>query len=197
MGYYTRNGKRYITVTTVIDKMYPFNRESFNNWCKKNGFDPDTVKVISSSMGSKVSDWIDNKRRGLEFLNPPAIGKPEQGLYDATQNFTKEVELLSTEEEVYCDEYMYAGTYDGIIKKGDKKYLVEWKTYGAWREDYKRDPLKIKKVSIQLDMYRYALGEDLPLALIVFKTDGTYEVEEIKGNDSWKEWLKTHPQTLI
>lgn len=193
MRYYTKDGKDYRSVTSILGEMFPFDQKSFDNWCKKNGYDPKMVNVLSTSMGSKVSDWIDNNYRGLEELNPPVIGKLEQGLYNAVQDFLKEAKLLSTEETVYCDEYMYAGTYDGIIEYKGEKYLADWKTFGAWKGEYKRTPEKIKKVELQLNMYRYALQEKLPLLVVIFKTDGTYETEKLGRNNKWKEWIENNP----
>jgi hypothetical protein len=190
MGVYRKDKKEYKSVTTIISEHFPFNQEEFNKWCEKNGYDPKVVNVVSTSMGSKVSGWIDNYRRDMTDLNEPSVGKYEAGLYEGVQKFLNEYVVLDTEETVYCDEFMYAGTYDGLVEYKGEKWLMDWKTYGAWLGKYRRDASKIKKVKIQLSMYEYALGESINKAVVIFKADGSYEIEELKTDNSWKEWFK-------
>jgi len=185
MSHYEREGKNYKSVTTLLRDIFPFNTEAFEKWCRREGYDPKEVKVLSTSIGSKVSSWINNKTRGVLYLDPPTVGATEEGLYRGVQDFTDTYKVLESEVTVFCDEYLYAGTFDGIVLYQDKEYLMDWKTYGAWRGVYKRDPKKIKEVSYQLSMYRYALGRELPLAVVVFKPDGTYEVEELTYTEDW------------
>lgn len=189
MRTYTRNNKVYSSVTGLLEKLFPFNQEAFNRWCIKEGYNPDDVKVLSTSIGSKVSNWINNKTKESQYLDPPVVGRTEQGLYNGVQDFTEKYRVMVSEETVFCDEYLYAGTLDGIVLYNDKEYLMDWKTYGAWRGNYKRDPKRIKEVSYQLSMYRYALGRELPLAVVVFKSDGTYEIEELTYTVDWIEKL--------
>ena len=189
MSYYTKDNKKYESVTTLLKKIFPFNKESFAKWCKMNGYDPEVVGTLSTSMGTKVSDWINNSTRDTKFLDPPVIGKKEQGLYRGVQGFLEAHEVLQSEVTVYCDEYMYAGTFDGLVKYKNKEYLMDWKTYGAWKGKYKRDSKKLKEVRYQLSMYRYALQQKLPLAVVIFKTDGTYEIEELKYTEEWVDKL--------
>lgn len=185
MSSYTREGKTYSSVTTLLKKIFPFNQESFNKWCAKEGYDPEIIKVLSTSIGNKVSSWIANRVREVLFLDPPPIGETEHALYKGIQDFTEAYQVLESEVTVYCDEFMYAGTFDGLVMYKDKKYLMDWKTYGAWRGEYKRDSKKIKEVSYQLSMYRYALGQQYPLAVVVFKGDGTYDIEELTYTEDW------------
>lgn len=192
MRSYTRNNKTYCSVTSLLEKLFPFNQEAFNRWCVKEGYNPEEVKILSTSIGSKVSNWINNKVRESQFLDPPVVGKTEQGLYNGVQDFTDKYKVVVSEKTVFCDEFLYAGTLDGIVLYKDKEYLMDWKTYGAWRGRYKRDPKRIKEVSYQLSMYRYALGRELPLAVVVFKSDGTYDIEELTYTVDWIEKLFTN-----
>jgi len=185
MRHYNKDGKEYASVTSLLSTIFPFNKEAFNRWCEQQGYDPKDVKTLSTSLGSKVSSWINNKTRGVLYLDPPTVGPIEEGLYRGVQDFTDRYKVLESEVTVYCDEFMYAGTYDGLVMYNDKEYLMDWKTYGAWRGKYKRDSKKIKEVTYQLSMYRYALGRELPLAVVVFKTDGTYELEELTYTEDW------------
>lgn len=192
MRSYTKGGKTYSSVTGLLEKLFPFNQEAFNRWCVKEGYNPEEVKILSTSIGSKVSNWINNKVRESQFLDPPVVGRTELGLYNGVQDFTDKYKVVVSEETVFCDEFLYAGTLDGIVLYKDKEYLMDWKTYGAWRGRYKRDPKRIKEVSYQLSMYRYALGRELPLAVVVFKSDGTYDIEELTYTVDWIEKLFTN-----
>lgn len=192
MRSYTKEGKTYSSVTGLLEKLFPFNQEAFNRWCVKEGYNPEEVKILSTSIGSKVSNWINNKVRESQFLDPPVVGRTELGLYNGVQDFTDRYKVVVSEETVFCDEFLYAGTLDGIVLYKDKEYLMDWKTYGAWRGRYKRDPKRIKEVSYQLSMYRYALGRELPLAVVVFKSDGTYDIEELTYTVDWIEKLFTN-----
>jgi len=189
MRHYIKDGKEYQSVTSLLEKIFPFNKEAFERWCQQQGYNPDDIRTLSSSIGSKVSSWINNKTRGVLYLDPPTVGVAEEGLYRGVQDFTDTYKVLESEITVFCDEFMYAGTLDGIVNYKDKEYLMDWKTYGAWKGNYKRDPKRIKEVSYQLSMYRYALGKELPIAVVVFKTDGTYEVEELAYTEDWIDKL--------
>lgn len=191
MRTYTKDGKTYSSVTSLLNKIFPFNQESFNKWCEREGYNPEEVRILSTSIGTKVSNWINNRVRKSEYLDPPVVGKIERGLYKGVQDFTAKNKVIVSEETVFCDEYLYAGTFDGIVLYNNKEHLMDWKTYGAWRGVYKRDPRKIKEVSYQLSMYRYALGRELPLAVVVFKSDGTYEIEELTYTTDWIKKLFT------
>lgn len=185
MARYTKDGKPYISVTQLINIFFPFNNESFEKWCKSNGYDPEKIMKDSTRMGTKVSEWIENAKLGISELDSPCTIEKERGLKTAVESFLGAYEVVSCEQPVYCDEFGYAGTYDMKVIIDGEEYLCDSKTYGAWNGKYKRDSSKIKKVSYQTSMYSYADNGTDKLALVVFKTDGTYEIEKLKYTEDW------------
>lgn len=201
MTRYERDGKAYVSVTQLINVFYPFNDAGFEKWCKSKGLDAQKILRDSERMGTKVSEWIENRTLGLEALDSPCTSELERGLKRAVEDFTGAYKIASCEQTVYCDEYGYAGTYDmECYLSKDTLFLCDSKTYGAWNGHYKRDSSKIKKVTMQVSMYAYAkYGEkakNTKLALVVFKTDGSFEVEELKYTDKWKELIKEHQNEI-
>ena len=191
---------KYLSVTSIIELRKPFNSSSFIKWCDSKGFDSKLISATSSILGEKVSEYINDKMNALESLTAPQIDMLESRLYSAVDDFLKEWELVSTEQEVVCEELMYAGRYDGIVrKKGTHKImLVDWKTYGAWQDKkYKRDNTKIKKVKWQLSMYAYAMNWKQGLGVVVFKNDGSWELEEVVFDKEMIEWIKTHRDLIL
>lgn len=198
MRYYTKGDKQYKSVTSILSEMFPFTEEAQRRYEEKVarfGLTVEHVSALSKAMGTKVSMWIDNACKHTEYLNPPCLSEKEEGLYKAVQEFLKVYKLHNTEQTVYCDEFGFAGTYDMLFEeiKPTRDYspiLGDAKTFGAWeREPYKRSPDKLKKGGIQTDMYAYANGTyDIRRAIVVFKTDGTYDVEFRKRHD--KQWME-------
>ena len=189
---------KYLSVTSVIELRKPFNDSSFKKWCESKGIDPELISATSSILGSKVSEYLNDISNGLEWLTEPPVDTLERTLYSAVDDFTSEYKLIDTEQVVYCDELNYAGRFDGMIEKGSSLYLADWKTYGAWKkEKYKRVSSKIKKARWQLSMYAYALGWEDKLAVVVFKNDGTWELEEVEYDNEMIDWVKDHQDIIL
>lgn len=199
MRYYTKDGKKYKSVTSIISEMYPFNEDAqrrYEDKVGRYGLTVEHVSSLSKAMGTKVSEWLDNACKGTTEFDPPAIGEKEEGLRKAVDAFIQDYELVETEKTVYCDEYGFAGTLDMIFRERAEPgvlmgcYLGDAKTFGAWeRTPYKRSVDKLKKAGIQTDMYAYAYGDyDMPRAIVIFKVDGTYVIEPRKRHD--KQWIK-------
>lgn len=198
---YSRNGKEYVRVTSIIDKMFPFDKEFFEKWCKKEGYDPEVVMNLSKVMGSKVSNWFKAFFNGLEELAPIPVGKQEEYLKAAVYNFLDEFELLDCERTVYSEKYAYAGTFDGMVrrKSDGKVFLVDFKTYGAWNKkktEYKRPSEKIKKAKEQVSMYLNALMEEgltdevaLAVVVLIPLNRGYYDFVSIEKSEKWKEYI--------
>jgi hypothetical protein len=196
MARYEKDGKKYVSVTQLIDIFFPFNEKGFNAWCKSQKLDPEKIGTDSSRMGTKVSEWIQNHTLGVPWLDSPATIEAEEGLKEAAIRFLEENWVLACEKTVYCDEFEYAGTLDMMVETPGGLAIWDAKTFGAWKGDYKRDSGKIKKVQWQTSMYSYATGGQHPLAVVVFKTDGSYEVEELVYTDAWKEKIEEHKKEI-
>jgi len=191
---------KYISVTSILGLKQPFNKKSFTDWCSRTGHDPEAILSTSQTLGEKVSEAMDNSQKGLDWLTAPPIDVLEANLLDSVKDFLSRYELISTEGVVKCKEFNYAGRYDGVIKdkESGKVFLSDWKTYGAWRnKEYKRVSSKIKKVREQLSLYAYAMEWEESLAVVVFKNDGTWDMEELKFDDKIIEWTKTHQDLIL
>lgn len=191
---------KYLSVTSIIDLKDPFDDTAFKKWCERNGHDYELVSATSRILGSKVSEYLDNKCKGLEWLSSPSTDALEERLYKAVDDFTKEWELLATEQFVKCEELNYAGRLDGIIrnKKTGQKILADWKTFGAWKDKpYKRDASKLKHTRWQTTLYMYASGLEQDSCAIVFKNDGTWELEPLKYDKDFIEWVKESQDLIL
>lgn len=191
---------KYLSVTSVLQLKKPFNKESFKNWCLKEGLNEALIGSTSAILGDKVSEYLDNYSKGLLDLTGPQVDILEANLYSAVDSFLQKWELVSTEQVVYCDELHYAGRYDGIIReKGTRNILlVDWKTYGAWQDKpYKRVSSKLKKAKEQLTMYAYAMNWKGGLGVVVFKNDGSWEIEKVVFEKGILEWVKSHQKEIL
>jgi len=191
---------KYLSVTSIIELREPFNKTGFSKWCLSHGLDEKLVSSTSRILGDKVSEYLNDISSGLQGITSPQIDMLEGRLYSGIDDFLKEWELVSTEKEVFCEELGYAGRYDGIVKKrgGKETLLVDWKTFGAWKKGlYKRDSKKIKHTTWQLTLYANALNWSSGLGVVIFKNDGTWELERVKFDDEMIEWVKTHKDLIF
>ena len=191
---------KYLSVTSIIELRDPFDKGSFTRWCLSNGLDEKLVSSTSRILGEKVSEYLNDISSGLQGITAPQVDMLEGRLCSAMDGFLEEWELVSTEREVFCEELGYAGRYDGIIRrKGTHDILlVDWKTFGAWRKGlYKRDSKKIKHTTWQLTLYANALNWSSGLGVVIFKNDGTWELERVKFDDEMIEWVKTHKDLIF
>lgn len=191
---------KYLSVTSILELRKPFNKRSFEIWCKKMGYDEALIGSTSALLGDKVSEYLNNISVGLRGITAPQIDMLEGRLYSAVDNFLEEYDLLSTEQVVYCDELHYAGRYDGVIKSrvNGEELLVDWKTYGAWQDKpYKRVSSKLKKAKEQLTMYAYAMGWEKGLGVVVFKNDGTWELEKVVFEKGILKWVRDNQYLIL
>lgn len=181
---------KYLSVTSIIALKQPFDKTSFKNWCTSKGLDEALISNLSRVLGDKVSEHLNNLQQGLEWLTAPPVDDLDSRLMSAVNDFSSRYKLVSTEQVVYCDKLHYAGRYDGIVEDNKGLVLCDWKTFGAWKKGkYKRDSGKIKKTRWQLSMYAHAMGWKDRLAVVIFKNDGTWEVEEVKYDEEMIEWV--------
>jgi len=202
MRLYYKNDQDYISVTSVLNLKEPFSEEDqarYEKWCKDNGYDPLLISVTSRILGTKVSTWIEDSLYELRFMDPLAVDKLEKKLKEGVDDFLDRWTLLRVEETVFNSKLNYAGRFDGICKDKDgNKWLMDWKTFGAWRpEPYKRDTKKLKKAGDQLTLYKEAMDWDGKLGVVVFKNDGTYDIEERKPNPKIIQWVEDNQDLIL
>lgn len=189
---------KYLSVTSVLSLKSPFNYGSFKKWCEKNGLDEHLISSTSSLLGEKVSRYIEDTYNGLKSLSEPCVDYLECRLREGVESFLKEYEVEAVEQEVYCEKLHYAGRFDGVIKRGEERYLADWKTYGAWKSsEYKRNGSKIKRAREQLSLYSYALGWEDKLAVVVFRNDGKWELEELEFDESIVVWVEDNQDLIL
>ncbi|KKR56912.1 MAG: hypothetical protein UT94_C0024G0006 [Candidatus Uhrbacteria bacterium GW2011_GWF2_40_263] len=191
---------KYLSVTSLIELKDPFNRVAFENWCQRVGKDPQVITNTSRILGSKVSEYLDNVYRRLEWLSAPQMDKLEDNLSMGMNKFLEDWELVNTEQEVICEELNYAGRYDGLVrnKATGEEMLADWKTFGAYDEKpYKRNNQKIKHTKWQLTLYANATDWKGKLAVIIFKNDGDYVIEEVEFDKKIMDWVKENQDLIL
>ena len=187
------NREDYPRVSDILNMIYPFPEDRYRAWAFSQGLSPDWITAESQRIGTKIHNWIQNRVEGIEkWADLPAVEDIEEGCLKAIDKLLHDYDILESEVKVYNDEWEYRGTLDAIgkLKGTDEMLILDWKTYGAWKGEYKRDSGKIKKLATQLSMYKEAYGKPYPAQGIIIKADGDYEVEMIKDNDKWKEFMK-------
>lgn len=189
---------KYLSVTSVLSLKDPFDRSSFEKWCKSNGLSPKLITNTSRIIGEKVSEHLENIHHGLKWLSAPPVDELEVRFTRGAEDFAEKYTIQATEQEVFCDELNYAGRFDGIISRNGVKYLADWKTYGAWKDSkYKRDSKKIKSAREQLSLYAYAMDWKDKLAVVVFKNDGTWDFEEVEYDEKIVEWVRDNQDLIL
>lgn len=189
---------KYLSVTSIIDLREPFDKSSFKRWCEQQGLNEALISSTSRILGEKVSTYLDNTCKGLGGITAPQVDDLESRLLAGVDDFTRKCKLLDTEVEVVCESLRYAGRLDGIIERGRVRYLVDWKTYGAWKKTpYKRDSGKLKHVRWQLSLYAYAIDWIGKLAVVVFKNNGSWEMEEVKFDNEMIKWVEDNQKLIL
>ncbi len=203
MRIYERDNKKYISVTSILDLLTPFDGKSFEVWCKKNNLNSKLLLDNSIVLGEKVCRWVWDISEGLMSLSEPCIDKLEENLLKGAEKFCKDYEILSLEQEVYNEELSYAGRYDALIDFEGEPCLVDFKTFGAWKDKpYKRDSKKISNARRQLSLYSEALQEEggiYPahnMAIVVFKNDGDYEFERLQYDPNIVLWVQDNQKKI-
>lgn len=201
MRIYERNGKKYLSVTSVISLMFGFDSEGFNRWASENHLSADWITKTSADLGSKYHAYFENRANGISEWADVVSDKFDKGYKKAVEDFFAQGwEILESEQEVFCNEYRFAGRFDLVIRNkglGISRAIGDIKTWGAWKKRmYKPNKDKLKKLSNQLSMYAYALGEDIPMFLIVPQKNGKCVVEKIEKTNYWKDWIDANSKEV-
>lgn len=203
---YTKDDLEYQRVTTVVKEIYPFNSKAFYGYCKRIGVDPKWIREQSSNLGTKVHSWVNDKFLGIDgWASVLPENTIEEGYKSAIEKFLESHQLEFSERQVFCNEFMYAGTVDGATKNA----IVDFKTFGAWRylhdllfpsrkplsKEPEATPDKIKQASLQLSMYKYALQgleekyKNYRMYLVILSPSGTFKKVGLPKNEIWRRYL--------
>ena len=200
MRVYERDGKKYISVTSIVDLMFGFDNSGFELWASTNHLSPQWITKHSSDIGTLYHSYFENRFYGIDSWANVVPEGAEGYLKSVDDFYDQGWEIVSSEKEVFCDEFGYAGRFDAIIKNeglGIKKALGDIKTWGAWNKKlYKPNKKKLEKLSNQESMYRYALKEDIPMYVIVPQYNGKCVVEGIPYTEGWMEFLKNNEKEI-
>lgn len=204
MRIYERGENRYLSVTSILDMMFPFNEQQFRQAMLWKGIDPDYVTSESRRVGNYVHNWIDNAVNYLDVFDTVAYDESLKGYRLAVDNYLEQykTKYINTEFAVLCEDYGYAGRCDGLLKIDGQFWLVDYKTYGAWKKTKDvdidlKETGREKKVQYQLSMYNYALSKgEYKQALIWFFPNGKYEFTEYPYTEQPLQWISGHQDKI-
>lgn len=145
-------GREYISVTTLLSDLFPFDRNEIAKAISEN---PNS-SYYKWSIKDIFKDWRKaategNKLHGAceNYITEKKV-PTKSDLKACVKKFAKlkfKGKLLS-EQKVYSEKYLIAGTIDIIEDCGNILYLYDLKTYKKITDD------RIHKLNLQLEIYR-------------------------------------------
>lgn len=194
-GFYYRDNditKPYVSVTKVLKETIakPYLREWYAKEAVKEALKDPSLSIEDIMVNLKVT-LREAQERGravhqvIEILasgGPYIPDKRYEGYCQGAKNWWDKTkpEVISSEMEVYCEEYKYAGRCDLIYKLNNEKWLLDIKTgKNIYRE-----------VGVQLAAYKYALKEQIKIdntGVLLLKEDGNFQFATT--NDTIEDFL--------
>lgn len=150
--YFGKDGQEYESVTKLLGKLFPFNRNEIAKRISKNpnsGYYKWALKDI-------FADWSKSAVEGNKLHHACEVYLKENTITD-DEDMTSCVEQFSklrfkgnilSEQRVYSTKYLIAGTVDILEECKDIIYLYDIKTYKKITND------RIHKLNLQLEVYR-------------------------------------------
>lgn len=180
--------------------MFPFNEQQFRNAMLWKGIDPDYVTSESRRVGNYVHNWIENAVNYTEAFDTIPYDDSLKGYREAVDKYIAEyrTKYVQVEFPVVSEDYGYAGRVDGQLRIEGKSWLVDYKTYGAWKKQKDieidlKETGREKKVQYQLSLYNQAMsGGKYRQALVWFFPNGEYKFVEMPFTESPLQWIKGH-----
>jgi hypothetical protein len=163
--YYTWDGNKFVSVTTVISEGIP--KPALYKWLVKKGVEKAVANriILAEMSDTEALDFLSDK--GYSDTGPAALGSrvhkiaeniikgethtiapDDRGYVDSFNAFMADWQptYVETEATVFSRQYGYAGTMDGKVMIDGKTYIMDIKTgKSVWPE-----------VALQLAAYRYA-----------------------------------------
>ena len=164
--FYQRGNKQYPSVTSIINAIEPIT------------YDPDKLKQYASrgniihaqiAYFFKTGRWEEN----IDKIPNTKLDKlivtqgslklkwDDVSFMNFWEKFSKDIEVISSESEVYNDEYLYAGTLDLLCKYKGKLTVLDFKTANEY------DNAKLDKYFRQTSAYAKCLNEKVEQMVIV------------------------------
>lgn len=173
-------------VSELVEFAKPFKGTNgeyrYLEWLKKNNIEERDYTRGSQEIGDYIhqcmEDYLEN--REIDYANPLAIENNEEisnGLYWLAENIERKYEHIETEMYInYNDEYQ--GSVDLIVWNQNKEWVLEievkdYKTWGAVKKRFNLNNKltfstdKVKKVTIQMNLYRLGIENMLPNCKVV------------------------------
>ena len=158
-GYFTKDGKRVPSVTTILGKFKEAGGLMHWAWeCGTKGLDYRQVRDAAADAGTlahaAVDDWIN--KRPVTFSGDD-VSKKAKVAFEAFLEWANQTQLVVTHTEMplVSEKYRFGGTFDAILVKG-KRSMGDWKSSNAiyadmlaqvaayailWEENYPNEPI--------------------------------------------------------
>jgi hypothetical protein len=184
-NYVLKDGKRASSVTTIINNMLGWNKNTLIAWAKRvtaQGDDADAVMRDAGEIGTLCHILIQGFFQGFDVDTRDFTPNQEKAALKAFFGFKQwydkaEFKALGTEVALVNEEMRVGGTIDAIGKMGDDLVVVDWKTskYGPYPE-----------MIVQLGAYTAMYEAAQPKAQVAYgvimrfgKEDGKFHRHEI------------------
>ena len=152
--YKRAENKYYPSVTTILQYM-PKNKY-FETWLKDVGHNSDIIMRKAGKEGTQVHEAAEKLVVGetVEWQDDFGKAKYSELVWNMILKFADfwkscEPELISTEDFVYSDKFLYAGTADLVVKMNGETWLLDIKTSNSLHKSY----------DLQLAAYAKAIEE--------------------------------------
>jgi len=136
LSYVLKDGKRASSVTTIINNMLGWNKNTLIAWAKRvtaQGDDADAVMREAGAIGTLCHILIQGFFQGFDVDTRDFTPNQEEKALKAFFGFKAwydkaDFNALGTEVALVNEELRVGGTIDAIGKMGDDLVLVDWKT---------------------------------------------------------------------
>ena len=180
-------GVYYPSVTTILQYM-PKNK-FFDNWLKDVGHSADIIMRKAGKEGTQVHEASEALVLGKEvnWVDDYGNAKYSQLVWEMIMKFhdfwtTTKPELISTEDFVFSDKHLYAGTADLVVKMDGETWLLDIKTSNNLHRSY----------NLQLAAYAKAIEEVKGIKIdrtgIIWLKSSTRSSSKKKGVYQGKGW---------
>ena len=148
--YFIEEGHRYVhdsgielmSVTEFISTFFPkFEKDKWSKYvAKRDGLTQEEVLKMWKEKGDKAKEFgtlIHNYAEAIikEEERPEADSYKEKMYFKAVEKFIDKNDFFDAELVVGDPELRVGGTIDGLSKKGEDIYLIDWKTNKEIKED--------------------------------------------------------------
>jgi len=197
VGKYKKNGEEYIRVTSILELMMPFHKDSFETSMRTQGIDPHWVMERSQRVGSMIHSWIENAFLGMKVLDIKPKDEQERMYRESVDGFLA-LELAnfkSAEKRVSNREFRFMGTLDAIVDNT----ITDFKVWNCWNGKMPAPSTlkaKLKKVQMQLSLYNYACGCQYKQAVVFFRPDNKWEWIDLEYTDKPIKWLRDNREKV-